>query len=186
MSAFRVLLEVLKWLIRLFPAYSAFAFSCWVLMAEVIANTPFHRAMVWALLALGAAVWAYWAVLCLVEKYQDWSREGLEGKRVAKLLQDSVAAGHRTLEVAQITNIWTDPLPAGAMSSTLEWNIRLRRLKDAVSQDLLKANLGHDSFPSKKTPVYLESAVEFFRKRLWRKVKPRQSGEVYYDERFRE
>jgi len=182
MSPLRVLYEIVKWGFRLAPM-PAFLFSTWVFMAEAIAGMPIYRAMVWGFFGLGSALWASYGVLVLIEKALEWTKEANEVRRVVGLLKEAQAAGHRWVKVMGLVNIWLEVQSQNASVRYVQKNYRLRLLKDAVSQGFIRANLGDNSFPDKDTPCDIGSAIEFFRQRDWYKVKPRQSGEVYRDER---
>jgi hypothetical protein len=184
MNPARVLLAVLAWAFRLAPL-PAFLFSSWVVLSEAVAGMPFHRAMVWGLWGLTAALLATYSTLWLIEKCLEWTAEYREAKRIAGLLGEAHAAGHRWVTVSALVNIWLDVQPENAAVRFVMKNYRLRTLKDAIEQGLLRADLLGDSFPSHRSRVEIASAIQFFRNRRWHDVKPRQAGEVYSDDRER-
>jgi hypothetical protein len=181
MNPARTLLDIVIWGIKLAPV-PALLFATWVFMVEVLANTPIQRAMVWGFAALASCFWAIYGALYLIEKFFDWTQEAKEGKRVARLLEAAQAAGHRRMAIFALVNLWSETQPENASIRFVQNNYRLRVLKDAVTQNLLQADLGNDSFAHAKTKCEIKSAIEFFKERRWNRVTPRQPGEVYADE----
>lgn len=177
-----VLVRILVWGSRI-GSVIAIVYGTWVFMVEALKGTQFHIATALGVWAMVGALAAIHLSLWLIERAMGWTEEAAEGGRVAKLLSNSHAAGHRYVTVTALVDLWFDVQPENRRVRFAIGNYRLRTIKDAIDQGLLRADLMGDSFPSGRSRVEMVSAIEFFKKRRWLQVKPRQSGEVYSDEK---
>lgn len=171
------------WFISKWGAIALIGESTWFFFRSLMNGLSFEQALVMGMAGLGAGLLFLVGVARTLDYLASRTKEALDGWRVAQHLSEALDAGHREKGIIEIVNIWLEVQPDNATLRALKKNSRLRTLKDAVSQGLLKANLGHNSFPDMNSPVDVRSAIEFFKKRRWYQVKPRQSGEVYGDER---
>jgi len=78
-----------------------------------------------------------------------------ELSQVADALQDMLRVGHETLQIRAIVDLW-------ASSSRMDWNVKLRTIKEAVSQNKIRATPDRMSV-NKKTSVNVEDVIALLR-----------------------
>jgi hypothetical protein len=78
-----------------------------------------------------------------------------ELSQVADALQGMLKVGHETLQIRAVVDQWASP-------SSMDWNVKLRTIKEAVSQNKIRA-ISDGMSVSKKTSVNVEDVIALLR-----------------------
>ena len=158
--------RVLKWFLAIVAAYSSWKAT---MSAYLLGwSTPDIILAGWWVVGVSAG--SLFILFNLGDRTIDWIDRLREGKRVATLLDDSVAVGHNAITVGGLMNVWLENQPENETIRAIKKNTMLRILKGAVRQGLIKVH-GEQKEVSIETFCDQKSAATFFRKRLWLDVK---------------
>lgn len=134
-----------------------------------------HEALLMGLWALLLASCTAYVILAIGDRAIDGVERFREGRRMATLLDELNLAGNKEISLQTLTIMWLgEVLEAGNAVQGAKYTIKLRALKFAGYQGLLKIQRRDDGDIGVECKCETKSTAEFFRSRRWLKVKDQE------------